>query len=118
MKRIAIMAVTLLSIAALGHGAEMLELTKNYAMSNLRIGYTDHYHHDEKAKVIQLSFAGIAFSQQVQMDPFFTFENGLKETGLYFQVMVNKRFFLMPAVYRNFDADEYGMAINATVLLR
>lgn len=95
-----------------------IELTKDYAFSVLRVGYMDHYHHDEKGNDFNLSFAGIALHRQVQMDPFFNFENGLREFGFVFPVKVNSRFYLMPMVFHNFDAGEYGGGIQTTIILR
>ena len=118
MKRFMVgLMVMILGMLALGR-AEVVELSKKYLLSNIQVGYMDHFHHEGKGRDFNLSFAGLAFSQQIQMDPFFTFESGLKEVGFAFPVKVNRRFYLLPAFFHNFDAEEYGMAINATVILR
>lgn len=115
-KKMAVLAVTLLA-ASLAH-ADPVALTKLYVLSNVRVGIMDHFHHEEKKKEIQISFAGLAFTRQIQMDPFFTFEGGLREAGVSFPIKVSQKFYILPAVFKNFDADQFGMAINATVLLR
>ena len=117
MKRIAILSAALLAGASLAR-ASMGELTKRYAFSNVRMGYMDHFHHEDKSRDLNFSFAGLAFSRQVQMDPFVMISDGVKEAGFSFPIYVSQKFYLLPAVFRNFDAEQYGMAINITVVLR
>ncbi len=119
------MKKTLLALGILlmgaGHAAAALspvELTKRYAFSVLRLGYMDHFHHEEKGNAFHLSFAGLSFAKNVQMDPFFTFEEGLREFGFAFPVKLHERFLIAPAIFNNFDAKELGFAVTAAIILR
>ena len=118
MKKFVAIAVLCFAGAPAARAMESVDLSKKYFFSNVRFGYMDHYHHEEKSRDLQFSFAGLGFTKDIQLVDYFIFEEGLKESGLSMPIKVNNRFYILPAVFRNYDAAEYGLALNVTVILR
>ena len=100
------------------HAADFIELSKTYVGSRLTAGWADHYHEQEHGSLFNFSVAGMAFSEKLQMDPFFSFEHGLKEFGFLFPFKATDRIYILPAAFRNFEADAYGLAVTFTVKVR
>ena len=111
----------LFTMAAFGHTlANPIEITKHYAFSQIRLGFLDHFHDGEKSKDFMLSVPLFAFSREVQLDPFVILRDrhGLKQFGFSMPIFVSQRFVLTPAMFQDFDAGQFGVAISAVIRVR
>ena len=109
------------TLAAFGHtSANPIELTKQYAFSQIRVGYLDHFHDMKKQGDFMFSVPALAFSRDVQLDPFIIVRDGegLQQFGVTLPIFVSSRFMITPALFRDVEADQFGVAFNAVIRVR
>lgn len=120
--KLVLLLATFLFTGAQFAKADMVEFkdeTLAYAGSWALVGVTDHFQHTEKQTDFNLLVPVLKYGA-VTMNSGFIFNDGLEEFHLQFPIATQllKGMTFTPNVFRNFEAEEWGVGISALVKIR